>query len=135
MIFYGLLRQLVTRWLGDADAALQNDLIGSQGGIVSAEPAVRLQRLAVHAADDPVLVERLKGGAVEEILVALDSRPELREEYRAYLERFGERTVNELKLESATLHDDPLPLFRAVGVLASQLAQAGNRRTSLFTGR
>ena len=61
MIFYGLLRQLVTRWLGDADAALQNDLIGSQGGIVSAEPAVRLQRLAVHAADDPVLVERLKG--------------------------------------------------------------------------
>ena len=64
MIFYGLLRQLVTRWLGDADAALQNDLIGGQGGIVSAEPAVRLQRLAVHAADDPVLVERLKGGAV-----------------------------------------------------------------------
>ncbi len=126
MIFYGLLRQLVTRWLGDADAALQNDLIGSQGGIVSAEPAVRLRRLAVHAADDPVLVERLKGGAVEEILMALDSRPELREEYRAYLERFGERTVNELKLESATLHDDPLPLFRAVGVLASQLARAGN---------
>ena len=41
-------------------------------------------------------------------------------EYDAYLAKFGDRTVNELKLESATLHDDPLPLFRAVGALARQ---------------
>ena len=37
--------------------------------------------------------------------------------------KFGDRTVNELKLESATLHDDPLPLFRAVGALAQQLCR------------
>jgi phosphohistidine swiveling domain-containing protein len=50
---------------------------------------------------------------------------ELLDEYRAYIDRFGDRTVNELKLESATLHDDPLPLLRAVGALAQQIASGG----------
>ena len=31
MIFYGLLRNLVTRWCGDAEGTLQNDLIGGEG--------------------------------------------------------------------------------------------------------
>ena len=53
MIFYGLLRSLVTRWCGDPGGTLQNDLIGGEGGIVSAEPAVRMQRLARLAAADP----------------------------------------------------------------------------------
>ena len=39
MVFYGLLRQLVTRWCGDEAGTLQNDLIGGEGGMVSAEPA------------------------------------------------------------------------------------------------
>ena len=43
------------------------------------------------------------------------------ESYRAYLDKFGERCLNELKLESPTLHDDPLPLLRAVGQLAQQM--------------
>src|SRR5204862_2785708 len=46
MIFYGLLRQLVMRWCGASAGTLQNDLIGGEGGMVSAEPAVRMQRLA-----------------------------------------------------------------------------------------
>ena len=33
----------------------------------------------------------------------------------AYLEKFGDRCLEELKLESVTLHDDPLMLLRSVG--------------------
>jgi pyruvate,water dikinase len=122
MIFYGLLRHLVTRWCGDPDGTLQNDLIGGEGGIVSAEPAVRMQSLARLAAADAPLTERLTRGTVEEIAAALEAHQEFASQYRAYLAKFGDRTVNELKLESATLHDDPLPLFRAVGALAQQHA-------------
>ena len=43
-----------------------------------------------------------------------------RQSIDAYLDKFGERSVNELKLETETLHDDPLPLLRAVGRLAQQ---------------
>ncbi len=121
MIFYGLLRHLVIRWCGDSTGCLQNDLIGGEGGIVSAEPAVRMQRLAQMATADSALVHRLARGTLADIVHALDGRADIAGECRAYLAKFGDRTVNELKLESTTLHDDPLPLFRAVGALAEQL--------------
>ena len=35
--------------------------------------------------------------------MAIARVPAFKQEYRAYLDKFGERTVNELKLESATL--------------------------------
>jgi pyruvate,water dikinase len=38
--------------------------------------------------------------------------------FHEYSNRFGERCLEELKLESITLRDDPLPLLRAVGQLA-----------------
>ena len=42
MIFYGVLRKLTQSWCGDREGTLQNDLISGQGGLVSAEPALRL---------------------------------------------------------------------------------------------
>jgi pyruvate,water dikinase len=120
MIFYGVLRSLVQRWC-DPLGTLQNDLISGEGGIVSAEPAVRLQRMARLAAADPALVECLVNGSAEQAAATASSHASIAAEYRAYLDRFGDRTVNELKLESATLVDDPSPLLRAIGALARQL--------------
>jgi pyruvate,water dikinase len=125
MIFYGLLRNMVIRWCGDPEGTLQNDLIGGEGAIVSAEPAVRMQRLARLASGHGDLIGRLTRGTLEEIRAALAGHQAFAEQYREYLARFGDRTVNELKLETSTLHDDPLPLFRAVGSLAQQFAGAG----------
>lgn len=133
MIYYGLLRNLVIKWCDDPQGTLQNDLIGGQGGIVSAEPAVRMQRLARLAADDPELVERLTSGSVDEIAAAAERHAAFAAEYHDYLAKFGDRTVNELKLESATLHDDPLPLLRAVGALARQRAANGTAAAAATT--
>lgn len=123
MIFYGVLRKLVVKWC-DADGTLQNDLISGEGGIVSAEPAVRMQRMARIASTSSAVVDRLTSGALEEACAQVEALPALLAEYEAYLERFGDRTVNELKLESATLVDDPLPLLRAVGALAGHMSGA-----------
>lgn len=127
MIFYGSLRSLVIRWAGDPGGTLQNDLIGGQGGIVSAEPAVRMQRLARLAASRPALLDALTQGSVEEVLAAArrESASEFLDEYEQYLQKFGDRTINELKLESVTLHDDSLPLLRAIAALGRQYAGAG----------
>ncbi len=124
MVFYGLLRQLVIRWCGDRGGTLQNDLVGGEGGMVSAEPALLMQRLARLAARSPALVECLNTGSVEAIRADLEDHQEMLEVSRNYLEKFGDRTVNELKLESVSLHDDPLPLFRAIGALGRQIAAA-----------
>jgi pyruvate,water dikinase len=125
MIFYGLLRNLVVRWCGASAGTLQNDLISGEGGMVSAEPAVRMQRLARLACPHRDLVDRLARGTTDAIRAALSGHHDFVAQYEEYLAKFGDRTVNELKLESATLHDDPLPLFRAVGSLAQQYAAAG----------
>jgi rifampicin phosphotransferase len=133
MIFYGVLRSLVQRWC-DPLGTLQNDLISGEGGIVSAEPAVRLQRMARMAAEDPALVDRLVNGTPEDAEAAASGHAALAAEYRAYLEKFGERTVNELKLESETLVDDPTPLLRAVGALARQLPSSGDHGAGASSG-
>ncbi len=59
----------------------------------------------------------------------------LRTAYEDYLATFGDRCLNELKLESPTLHDDPLPLLRAVGQLAARgpVLQAGEVDVTLRT--
>jgi pyruvate,water dikinase len=124
MIFYGVLRKLTQSWCGDQEGTLQNDLIGGQGGLVSAEPAVRLKRLADLAGNDPSFVRLLTTASAAVIEEAMKGQPTFEREYRSYLGKFGERSVNELKLETATLHDDPLPLLRAIGGLAHQQSLA-----------
>ena len=122
MIFYGVLRKLTQAWCSDREGTLQNDLISGQGGLVSAEPAVRMQRLAGLAREEPSFAVLLVNASVWQVEAAIDQRPAFAAEYRAYLDKFGERSVNELKLETSTLHDDPMPLLRAIGRLALQRA-------------
>jgi len=124
MIFYGLLRKVTARWCGDVEGTLQNDLVGGEGGLVSAEPAERLTQLAALAQADAAFVALLTDGDLSSILAALPAVPAFDAAYQAYLDKFGERSINELKLETRTLHDDPLPLFRAVGQLVRQRAAA-----------
>ena len=135
MIFYGQLRTLCARWCGDTEGTLQNDLVSGQGGLVSAEPVVRLKRLAALASRDPALVALLTTGSASEVVAASTAHPEFAAEYRAYLDRFGERSANELKLETATLLDEPLPLLRTVGTLARQaMGDAAGPTTPEWTG-
>lgn len=115
MIFYGVLRRLTEKWCGDKEGTLQNDLISGEGGMISAEPAKRVREMAASAAKYPPLVALLCEGEREDILKNMDSVTQLRQQYNAYLEKFGDRCLDELKLESSTLHDDPMPLLRAIG--------------------
>ena len=118
MIFYGLLRRLTGTWCGDESASLQNNLIGGEGGVISAEPMQRMQAMAQLVRDRPLERHSLCHDPLRQILTWLPKLPELQRQYQDYLEKFGDRCLEELKLESATLHDDPLPLLRTIGQLA-----------------
>ena len=121
MIFFGILRRLSDRWCG-GPGALHNNLLYGEGGMISTEPARRMRELAEFAAAAPTLVTRLCDGSMDDMQEEMGRAPLFAARYRDYLEQFGERCLGELKLESLTLHDDPLPLLRAVGHLARQLA-------------
>ena len=118
MIFYGLLRKLSAKWCDDGEGTLQNNLLCGHGDMISAEPAQRIREMAQLAAQQPDFASLLCDGSLPAIYQALDAQPEFKAAYQAYLEKFGDRCLEELKLESITLHDDPLLLLRSVGQLA-----------------
>lgn len=124
MIFYGVLRKLAASWCHDSAGNLQNDLLCGEGGMVSAEPAQRVQQLAALAARHPGFVQKLCTAPVAEIQRELGKIPEFAGAYQAYLDKFGDRCLDELKLESATLHDDPTTLLRSIGHLAQRAPAA-----------
>jgi pyruvate,water dikinase len=117
MIFYGSLRRLCQSWLVGGDE-LANELVRGQGGMISVEPALRLREMAAIAAGNPVLVQTLRRGEPAESVPAVRQVQELSQKYDEYLAKFGERCLEELKLESPTLHDDPSILLRSIGELA-----------------
>ncbi len=119
MIFHGLLRRLVARWLAPGEAGLDNHLLSGESGIISVEPVRRIREMARLAANEPELAALLRDGTSEAVLARLPRSPQLRRVYHDYLERFADRCPEELKLESITLDQDPAPLLRAVGHLAA----------------
>lgn len=127
MVFFGVLRRLTERWCRDGAGSLHNELLCGDGGMISAEPVKRMREMAHIAVGNPHFVTLLCDGSLDVILEAMEAMAEFKERCRNYLERFGDRCLGELKLESPTLHDDPLPLLRSVGHLSRQM-QSSNRK-------
>ncbi|MEM7699682.1 MAG: PEP-utilizing enzyme, partial [Verrucomicrobiota bacterium] len=104
MIAFGVLRKLCAKWADDADP---NALVAGAGDeIISLEPARRIQAMAQLAAE----------------------RKSYRSEWEQYLEKFGDRCLEELKLESPTLHDDDTPLLAAVEGMAAVIKERGRNQ-------
>jgi len=113
MIAYGLLKKLCASWCGDEAGTLQNDLLCGEGGLASTEPARRLLRLAASARGNPGLHAALAEGDAERLAAELPERfPEFGREIGRYLEEFGYRCADELKLEEPSLKDRPAFLYR-----------------------
>jgi len=120
MIFYGVLRSLCVKWAGDGSGTLQNELLLDCGEIISAEPPRRIMRMAVLAAAVPGLPETLADPAIPPArkILALRAYADLATAFEAYLTDFGDRCLEELKLESPTVRDDPGSLLASIGAMA-----------------
>ncbi len=131
MISHGSLRRLCASWLPAPLAEVHNDLVGGEPQVISMEPVRCLKRMAVLASRDQRLVAVLESGTAADVHRALADHADFDRAYRDYLHRFGDRCIDELKLESPTLEDDPLPLLRAVAGLARMAAtsESENRAT------
>jgi pyruvate,water dikinase len=115
MIFFGILRRLSERWL-DPDGSLHNDLLAGDGTIESIEPARRVQVLAEYVRADPQLCAVFELEP-DQTLQRIRSQKEFagfRVELDKYLFRYGDRCMNELKLEEPNLRDDPSSLIQMI---------------------
>jgi rifampicin phosphotransferase len=118
MIFHGVLRKLTLAWCGDESGMLANDAIRGGGGMISAEPAARVREMAAVAAHDSGLVRALCEAPLPDAVRSIRENPDFRALYDSYLAKFGDRCLEELKLESETLHENPTVLLRNIGELA-----------------
>ncbi|MCP5534999.1 MAG: phosphoenolpyruvate synthase [Akkermansiaceae bacterium] len=121
MIFYGLLKSLCEKWLGDA--SLQNTLLLDAGDIISAEPPRRIKAMAELVASHDELTRLLADPECEpdKKLTALRGYESIHQLYENYLTDFGDRCLEELKLESPTVSDNPQSLLTGIGVMAVRI--------------
>jgi rifampicin phosphotransferase len=120
MMAFGVLGRLIERWLPDAPATLANDLLCGEGGIISTEPARAVMALARDAAADPGLRAALEGDDRAAWARLHAEHPAFAACLDAYVARFGDRCMNELKLETVTLREDPGFLLRMIRTYLAQ---------------
>lgn len=111
MIFYGLLKKLTLKWGVDPDGILQNDLLSGEGDIQSTELISELSLLAAEIEKDPNLKSQFLNASPEDGLTLLQTASEfenIHQKFLKYLEKFGVRCINEMKLESIPIKDNPL---------------------------
>jgi rifampicin phosphotransferase len=102
MIFYGVLRKQCQKLTGDEDTNLHNELLAGQGDLESVGPTLDALRMAEKLRGEPELAALLN----EDLDKALE-HPSFARAWNRYMERWGDRCIDELKLETAPLRDTP----------------------------
>lgn len=116
MMAFGASRKKMERWFGQAGLDLHNQVMIGQGDIISAEPAQRIATMGAMVREIDGLADQLRSQGQD----VMNDHPALRAAFDSYLEKFGERCTQELKLESVTLHEDPSSLLAAIAASASR---------------
>jgi phosphohistidine swiveling domain-containing protein len=117
MVFYGVLRKMCVRWCDDENASLQNGLLCGEGGLRSDEPAKLLIRMTQLVRKDKTLEDLIRHQSIESLpeLIASDHHfGEFNKLVTRYLDEFGLRCANELKLESYSYREQPHRLYQLI---------------------
>jgi pyruvate,water dikinase len=113
MVHFGLLKKLTSKWLSHLGDGLQNDLLCGEGKLESAEPTRELIRMAAMISKDPSLKSLMESTPAEDCMEALEqsSHREFKARVARYIDLYGFRCMNEMKLEEKDLYQDPSFLF------------------------
>ena len=122
MIYFGLLKKLCSKHFpGNAD--LHNQLLSASNDIITTEPIKQLPRLAKLLADDAALSKRVREEDAAALWQALPGHfPTVYQQIADYIETWGERCMEELKLETITYREAPEKLIEVLqGYVRNQI--------------
>lgn len=103
MIFYGLLKKQLLKI--DENGTLQNDLLTGETGIISTEPIRRIKEISNKICADEKTKEFFLNNSEDEIKKHLDEF-KVNNDIQAFIKKFGNRCIGELKLETVTYKQD-----------------------------
>ena len=121
MIFYGNLKQKCKALFKEEGDLIHNDLLCNEGGIISSEPAKRIKKMAKIVAEDEELLNLLTNEDVLYIKKQLPKYKEFNQMLNEYLDKFSDRCLQELKLETLTLKDNPSSLYSSIATFAKRI--------------
>jgi len=121
MIFYGRLKQKCIQMFNEEGEAVHNDLLCGEGGIISSEPAKRIKELANIAKENNELLVLLENEDLLYIKKELPKYKEFNKKLNEYLDKFSDRCLQELKLETETLKDNPASLYHSISTFAKRI--------------
>jgi len=117
MIFYGALKRCCTAWCDDESGSLQNELICGEGDIESTQPTKMLMEIARQIKENPKEMDFFNRHSHEELVRFV---PESREHSEIaqlvdeYLDKYGFRCINELKLEEPSMRETPQFVYQVI---------------------
>jgi phosphohistidine swiveling domain-containing protein len=117
MVYYGLLKNLCIKWCGDESGSLQNDLICGDGNIDSTKPTRLLLEIAEIVRADKKLHDFFMENSPKALslkIPLMDEFQSINEKVDYYLEEYGFRCINELKLEEPSLHETPEFIYQCI---------------------
>ena len=114
MIAHGLLQALSKKFLPD-QPDIHNALLSGEGGMISAEPALRVEEIVKQVLVYPSLMQEFEKYSKKEISLSTlrEKMPSsVQQSIDRYIQDFGDRCADELKLETETLVHNPEPLYQ-----------------------
>ena len=116
---FGRLQDLAKKYSGDHSESLANDLLCGQGGVESEEAMLSVLELTAAVKSDPALSELFALRATDIIpLLAGTKHRAFYNRFQQHLEKYGDRTLEELKLEVKSPRSHP-EIF--IGLLKNQM--------------
>jgi len=124
MKYYDWLRRLCTRWCRSGNVSLHNDLLCGEEGVESTRPVMALLALTAMVNAEPVYRRLFAHTDPSVIWSHLQLQPEhhaLKSAFDQYLQAYGDRGTEELKLERPSFREQP----EAVVALVKAYGQRG----------
>ena len=124
MVWFGLSKKMAEKYIKEDFEKAHNTLIAQEGNsMISVEPSRYIKKMSQMIKDDKSLQNEVKNIINENKkspadIVKLTQNAEFNSTLNEYMEKFGDRTVHELKLEAFTLREEPMFLIKMIYSLA-----------------
>lgn len=115
MVFYGLLTDKIKRAKILHGDGLASDIFSQQGGVESMKPTTELLAITAEIRDNAKLCELFKTTSIANLKQKLrQNKLPIFQKLNQYIADYGARSMEELKLETITMAQDPSFLFQTI---------------------
>ena len=124
MVWFGLSKKMAEKYIKENFEEKHNILIAQEGNdMISVEPSRYIKKMSDMLRQDNSLQNEIKtiiknNGESRIDVLKLTKNTKFNFLFNEYMEKFGDRTVHELKLEAPTLKEEPIFLIKMIHSLS-----------------